>query len=145
MTTPNINNLIAIPYKKPEVENREEFLEIWKEKKTYVDRAGGGRNISYQEVRAIRRSEEYPWPEPEPGEGGGQAGAGEGESYARGHAVQAVKVIEELRTKLKKAMADKRDLSKALSDAEERVVKGALEISELKKQNAELRQIGNRI
>ena len=45
--------------------NREEFCEIWSDKKKYLNRVGGGMagGASYQENKAKRRSEECPWPD----------------------------------------------------------------------------------
>ena len=61
MTTPNINNKLALPFKKRPVTNREQFRGIWSEKKAYVGRVGG-KGASYQENKAERRSMEWPWP-----------------------------------------------------------------------------------
>ena len=61
MTTPNINNLVALPFKKRPVTNREQFRGIWSEKKAYVGRVGG-KGASFQENKAERRSMEWPWP-----------------------------------------------------------------------------------
>ena len=66
MTTPNINSLISMPFKKRPVKSREQFLGIWTEKKAYVARVGG-KGASYQENKALRRSEEWPWPDASPG------------------------------------------------------------------------------
>ena len=61
MTTPNINKLISLPFKKRPVSNREQFCGIWLEKKAFVARVGG-KGASYKENKAQRRSEEWPWP-----------------------------------------------------------------------------------
>ena len=66
VTTPNINSLISMPFKKRPVKSREQFLGIWTEKKAYVARVGG-KGASYQENKALRRSEEWPWPDASPG------------------------------------------------------------------------------
>ena len=66
VTTPNINSLISMPFKKRPVKSREQFLGIWTEKKAYVARVGG-KGASYQVNKALRRSEEWPWPDASPG------------------------------------------------------------------------------
>ena len=61
VTTPNINKMIALPFKKRPVSSREQFCGLWSEKKAFVARVGG-KGASYKENKAQRRSEEWPWP-----------------------------------------------------------------------------------
>ena len=68
VTTPNINQLLALPFKKRPVTSREQFLGIWNSSKMYV-RTVSGKHGDYQANKALRRSEEFQWPisSPEPG------------------------------------------------------------------------------
>ena len=65
MTTPNINQLLALPFKKREVKNREQFLGIWTANKEYVRKVTGAKG-TYQANKALRLSEEFKWPDISP-------------------------------------------------------------------------------
>ena len=62
VNTPNINSLLALPYKKEPVQSSKEFLGQWTDMKEYI-RKVGGRGASYQVNKAQRLSEEFSWPE----------------------------------------------------------------------------------
>ena len=61
VTTPNINNLLALPFKKRPVINSNKFKAVWTDKKEYV-RKVTGHGGSYQVNKAKRMSESFPWP-----------------------------------------------------------------------------------
>ena len=61
VTTPNINQILALPFKKRPVESRDEFLGLWTSGRDYV-RTVSGKHGAYQENKALRRSEEFKWP-----------------------------------------------------------------------------------
>ena len=61
VTTPNINHLLALPFKKQAVQSREKFCGIWTSKKEYVRSVSGGGG-AYQVNKEKRRSEEFEWP-----------------------------------------------------------------------------------
>ena len=69
VNTPNINNQLAIPYKKEAVLSSTEFLGKWSEMKDYVRRVNG-HGGSYKANKVQRLSEEFPWPEEIPEEPG---------------------------------------------------------------------------
>ena len=69
MTTPNINNLLALPFKRRPIESREEFIPVWSTTKEYV-RSVGGQRGSYQANKAERLSEEFSWPKSPAGQTG---------------------------------------------------------------------------
>ena len=60
VTTPNINSLLAIPFKKEPVDSSKEFKTEWSAKKEYVRRVTG-HGGSYQANKERRRSESFPW------------------------------------------------------------------------------------
>lgn len=62
VNTPNINNLIALPFKKRKVGSSQDFRGVWSAKKDYV-RSVSGKGGAYQENKSRRRSETFPWPE----------------------------------------------------------------------------------
>ena len=61
MNTPNINSLLAVPFKKEPVPDREEFLGTWNESKEYVRKASGSSG-TYHANKSQRLSEEFNWP-----------------------------------------------------------------------------------
>ena len=61
VTTPNINQMLALPFKKEPVESRDKFLGSWSGAKEYVRKSSGGSG-TYQENKIKRMSEEFEWP-----------------------------------------------------------------------------------
>ena len=62
VNTPNINTLLALPYKKRPVGSSQAFRGVWSAKKEYV-RGVSGKGGEYQVNKSRRRSETFPWPE----------------------------------------------------------------------------------
>ena len=64
VNTPNINSLLALPYKKRPIVSSTGFKTVWSEQKEYLRKVTGkGGKGSYQENKERRRSENFPWPE----------------------------------------------------------------------------------
>ena len=62
VNTPNINALLALPFKKRPVESRQQFMGLWTASKDFVRTASGARG-QYQANKEQRRSKEFVWPE----------------------------------------------------------------------------------
>ena len=62
MSTPAVNTLLALPYKKRPVSSSSSFKAAWTEQKEYL-RKVSGRGGLYQENKERRRSESFPWPD----------------------------------------------------------------------------------
>ena len=61
VNTPNINQFLALPFKKRPVQSREQFLGLWTEGKNYVRNVSGAKG-AYQANKELRCSEEFQWP-----------------------------------------------------------------------------------
>ena len=62
VTTPNINNQLALPYKKRPVETSSTFKTVWSGQKEYLRKVGGKGGL-YKENKEKRKSESFPWPD----------------------------------------------------------------------------------
>ena len=62
VNTPNINQLLALPFKKRPVESRQQFMGLWTASKDFIGTASGARG-QYQANKEQRHSEEFVWPE----------------------------------------------------------------------------------
>lgn len=62
VTTPNINNQLALPYKKRPVDTSSAFKAVWSTQKEYLRKVGGKGGL-YKENKEKRKSESFPWPD----------------------------------------------------------------------------------
>lgn len=62
VTTPNINNQLALPYKKRPVDTSSTFKAVWSGQKEYLRKVGGKGGL-YRENKEKRKSESFPWPD----------------------------------------------------------------------------------
>ena len=62
VTTPNINNQLALPYKKRPVKTSSTFKTVWSGQKEYLRKVGGKGGL-YKENKEKRKSESFPWPD----------------------------------------------------------------------------------
>ena len=160
VTTPNINNRLALPFKKRFVSSREEFLGVWSEKKDFVARVGG-KGSSYQVNKAQRRSEDFPWPPSPQGKPHTDQeskvvltsyGRGIGHSKYEGYETEAykkaapteehfVEKLDEFRAKLKLANEEIVSLRQDVAEKNSKLGEYLARISQLERENASLRQL----